>query len=68
MSEQNKDELLDSTEQIKIEEKKEEKEASQFTPLSLTLMLIICLGVIAVGCWYTYYQYNRMEEINAKKK
>ena len=71
MSEQNKDELLDS-EQTKVEEKteekKDEKNGSQFTPLSRTLMILICLGVICAGIWYTYYQYMRMDEINSAKK
>ena len=72
MSEQNKDELLDSTEQVKAEEnkdeKKDEKNDSQFTPLSCTLMILICLGVICAGIWYTYYQYIRMDEVNRAKK
>ena len=68
MSEQNKDELLDSTEQAKAEEKKEEKSGSQFTPVSRTLMILICLGVICAGIWYTYCQYIRMDEVNRAKK
>ena len=71
MSEQNKDELLDSTEQAKVEEnkdeKKDEKNGSQFTPLSRALMILICLGVIGAGIWYTYFQYIRMEEVNRAK-
>jgi hypothetical protein len=67
MSEQKKDELLDSTEKVNVEEKKEEKQCGQFTPLSLTLMILICLGIIGWGCWYTYYQYNRMDEVNKAK-
>ena len=67
MSEQKQDELLDSTEKVNVEEKKEEKQCGQFTPLSLTLMILICLGIICWGCWYTYYQYNRMDEVNKAK-
>ncbi len=69
MSEQKNEELLDTTEKEHIVEKKEEaKEGGQFTNLSLTLMIIIVLGILATGCWYTYYQYNRMEEINSAPK
>ncbi len=66
MSEQKNDELIDSTEkETKIEVKEEPK--GQFTTLSLSLMVIIVLGILATGCWYTYYQYKRMGEINAAK-
>ena len=67
MSEQNKDELLDTTEKEKVEEKKDQKNGSQFTPLSRALMILICLGVIGAGIWYTYFQYIRMEEVNRAK-
>ena len=69
MSEQKNEELLDTTEKEHIVEKKEEvKEGGQFTNLSLTLMIIIVLGILATGCWYTYYQYNRFKEINSAPK
>ena len=69
MSEQKNEELLDTTEKEHIVEKKEEaKEGGQFTTLSLTLMIIIVLGILATGCWYTYYQYNRFKEINSAPK
>ena len=68
MSEPNKDELLDTSDKEKIEIQKEEKLPGQFTPLSLTLMVLIVLGLLATGCWYTYYQYKRMEEINSAQK
>ena len=69
MSENNKDELLDSTE-VKKEEIKEEKDnkIGQFTPASLTLMILFVLILVFGGCWYTYYQYKRMEEINSSKE
>ena len=67
MSEQKNDELLDTTEKEQIKEKKEEKNPSQFTPLSRCLMIIIVLCILGAGCWYTYYQYKRMEEINNAK-
>ena len=66
MSEQKNDELIDSTEkETKIEVEEEPK--GQFTTLSLSLMIIIVLGILATGCWYIYYQYKRMGEINAAK-
>ena len=69
MSEQKNEELLDTTEKEHIVDKKEEaKEGGQFTNLSLTLMIIIVLGILATGCWYTYYQYNRFKEINSAPK
>ena len=69
MREQKNEELLDTTEKEHIVEKKEEgKEGGQFTNLSLTLMIIIVLGILATGCWYTYYQYNRFKEINSAPK
>ena len=69
MSEQKNEELLATTEKEHIVEKKEEaKEGGQFTNLSLTLMIIIVLGILATGCWYTYYQYNRFKEINSAPK
>ena len=70
MSEQKNEELLDTTEKehIAVEKKEESKEGGQFTSLSLTLMIIIVLGILATGCWYTYYQYNRFKEINSAPK
>ena len=66
MSEPVKDELLVAKEN-KEEGDKEEKKLGQFTPISLTLMVVFVVGLIGVGCWYTYYQYNRMEQINSAK-
>ena len=66
MSEQKKEELLDSTENDKKNEVKEEPKG-QFTTLSLSLMVMVVLCILATGCWYTYYQYKRMGEINAAK-
>ena len=68
MSEQKNDELLATTEKDNTKEKKEEPKEGQFTTLSLTLMILIVLGILACGCWYTFYQYKRFEEINNAPK
>ena len=66
MSEEKKNELLEAQEN-KEKEEGGEKPQSQFSSVSLPLMILIVLGIIATGCWYTYYQYKRMEEINSTK-
>ena len=50
-----------------MEEKKEEKQQEKSKVIPYTLMAIILLAIAIFGCYYTYYQYNRMEEINSKK-
>ena len=61
--------LLNADENGKVEEKKEEEEKPQKETNSIdyVLMVIILLAIASFGCYYTYYQYNRMEEINSKK-
>ena len=68
MSEEKKDELIENAEKIKVEDKKEGNNCGQFTPVSLLLMILIIAATIGAGCWYTYYQYNRMEEVNSAPK
>ena len=63
-----KDELIENAEKIKVEEKKEGNKCGQFTPTSLLLMILIIAATIGAGCWYTYFQYNRMEEANSAPK
>ena len=46
------------------EEKKLQK--PKLNILALFLMIIIILVILFLGCYYTYYQYNRMEAINSK--
>ena len=60
-------ELLEINESGKVEEKKEEKQQEKSRVVPYTLMAIILLAIAIFGCYYTYYQYNRMEEINSKK-
>ena len=67
MSEQKNDDLIDTTEKEKTVENKDEPKG-QFTTLSLTLMVLIVLCILATGCWYTFYQYKRMEQINSAPK
>ena len=67
MSEQKNDDLLDTKEKEQPVEKEEEPK-SQFTTLSLSLMICIVLAILATGCWYTIYQYKRMDEINSAPK
>ena len=68
MSEEKKDELIENAEKVKVEEKKEGNKCGQFTPISLTLMILIIAATIGIGCWYMIYQYNRMEEVNSAPK
>ena len=60
-------ELLEVNENGKVEEKKEENKPAKSHLVPYTLMAIILLAIAIFGCYYTYYQYNRMEEINSKK-
>ena len=67
MSEAKKnEELLEAKDNVKEEEKKVKK--GQFTNVSLTLMILIVCATFLAGCWYTFYQYKRMEEINSTPK
>ena len=58
--------LVEKKEEEKGEEKKDAK-GEKPSNFSLVLMIIILLGIALFGGYYTYYQYNRMEEINSKK-
>ena len=60
-------ELLEINEEGKAEEKKAEEKPKKSNVVPFTLMAIILLAIAIFGCYYTYYQYNRMEEINSKK-
>ena len=60
-------ELLEVNEEGKTEEKKAEDKPKKSNVVPFTLMAIILLAIAIFGCYYTYYQYNRMEEINSKK-
>ena len=60
-------ELIEVDENGKIEDKKEEKSPEKSKIVPYTLMAIILLAIAIFGCYYAYYQYNRMEEINSKK-
>ena len=65
---QKEEELLEAKENEKEEEKEGVNKGSQFTTVSLTLMILIVVATFAAGCWYTFYQYKRMEEINSAPK
>ena len=60
-------ELLEINENGKVEDKKEDNKPEKSKIVPYTLMAIILLAIAIFGCYYTYYQYNRMEEINSKK-
>ena len=68
MSEQKKEEELLEAKENEKEEKEGVNKGSQFTTVSLTLMILIVVATFAAGCWYTFYQYKRMEEINSSPK
>ena len=63
-------ELLNVDENGKVEEKpkEEEKPQKETKTIDYILMLVFLLAIASLGCYYTYYQYNRMEEINSKKQ
>ena len=65
-NEEKENALMDKKEEEKGEEIKYAK-GTKPTNFSLLLMIIILLGIALFGGYYTYYQYNRMEEINSKK-
>ena len=52
-------------EDVEGDEKKETK--GKPNTFALVLMIIFLLGIAIFGVYYTYYQYNRMEEANSKK-
>ena len=61
-------ELIEVDENGNIEDKKEEeKKPEKSKVIPYTIMAIILLAIAIFGCYYAYYQYNRMEEINSKK-
>ena len=61
-------ELLNVDENGNVEKKEEEKKPQKETKgIDYFLMVVFILALAAFGCYYTYYQYNRMEEINSKK-
>ena len=66
MSNEEKENALMDKKEEKGEEKKDAK-GGKPSNFSLVLMIIILLGIALFGGYYTYYQYNRMEEINSKK-
>ena len=66
--EENGTELLDVNEDGKVETKKDEKAPVKANTSALVLMVIFLLIIAFLGGYYTYYQYNRMEEINSQKK
>ena len=66
--EENGTELLNVDENGKVEEKNDDKKPVKANTLALTLMIIFLLVIVFLGGYYTYYQYNRMEEINSQKK
>ena len=63
-------ELLSIDENGKTIEKgkeEEQKPKKEIKTIDYLLMCVFLLAIASFGCYYTYYQYNRMKEINSKK-
>ena len=65
--EENGTELLNVDEKGETVEKKDDAPATKPNTLALVLMIIFLLIIVLLGGYYTYYQYNRMDQINKEK-